>query len=277
MATLAYPVDAQTTEAIPRTQISPLAVQPPSARVFVIPAYNEAENLPRLFAELEERPSLFTDGSRIILVDDGSEDATADLVRSYEGPLPIELLSLDSNQGPGAAFRAGFDRALTHCSDDALLVTLEADTTSDLDALPMMFARAADGAELVLASVHGGGRMLNVSAWRRLLSAGAGVVVRLALGLEARTVSSFFRVYRVSILRSAVERYGDDLIEEPGFACKAELLAKIAGLGARIDEVPVDLDGTKRVGESRMKVMPTLIGYWRLMRRGRTAKGPSAT
>ena len=272
MASLAYPVDAGAVEATLQEQIPALTIPPPTALIFVIPAYNEAENLPRLFAELEERPSLFSDGSRIILVDDGSEDATPDLVRSYDGPLPIELVSLDSNQGPGAAFRAGFDRALAHCPDDALVVTLEADTTSDLDALPTMLARAAGGAELVLASVHGGGRMLNVSPWRRLLSAGASVVVRIALGLDAHTVSSFFRVYKVSILRTAVERYGDELIEETGFACKAELLAKIAGLGARIEEVPVDLDGTKRVGTSRMKVMPTLNGYWRLMRRGRAGK-----
>ena len=51
----------------------------------------------------------------------------------------------------------------------------------------------------MLASVHGGGQMVNVSRAPPLLSAGAGVVVRRALGLDARTVSSFFRVYRASI------------------------------------------------------------------------------
>jgi dolichol-phosphate mannosyltransferase len=158
---------------------------------------------------------------------------------------------------------------LADCPDDAFVVTLEADTTSDLDALPAMLEQAICGAELVLASVHGGGQMLNVSPMRRLLSVGAGVVVRFALGLDARTVSSFFRVYRVSVLRRAADRYGDDLIQESGFACMAEVLAKIAALGARVAEVPVDLDATRRVGTSRMKIMPTLRGYLRLMRRGR--------
>ncbi|MGH3092629.1 MAG: glycosyltransferase family 2 protein, partial [Gaiellaceae bacterium] len=120
--------------------------------VFVIPAYNEEENLPRLFAELEARPSLFPGGSRVLIVDDGSQDATAALVESYSGPLPVELIRLERNRGPGAAFRAGFEAALRHCPDDALVVTLEADTTSDLDALPRMLERAAAGAELVLAS-----------------------------------------------------------------------------------------------------------------------------
>ena len=238
-------------------------------RVFVVPALNEEENLPRLFRDLEARPHLLGEAGRVIVVDDGSTDGTAALVGGYAGPLAIELLSLGENQGPGAAFRAGFAAALERCSGDGYLVTLEADTTSDLDALPAMLGRAAAGADLVLASVHGGGKMLNVSPLRRILSVAAGKVVRLCLGLDARTVSSFFRVYRVATIRRALDRYGDGLIQEPGFACKAELLAKLVGLGAQVDEVPVDLDGSRRIGESRMAVLPTLAGYSRLIVRGR--------
>jgi dolichol-phosphate mannosyltransferase len=90
--------------------------------------------------------------------------------------------------------------------------------------------------------------------------------VRLLLGIDARTVSSFFRVYRASVIREASERYGETLITESGFACKAELLAKIAALGTAIEEVPVDLDGARRVGASKMAIGPTLAGYWRLFR-----------
>jgi dolichol-phosphate mannosyltransferase len=235
--------------------------------VFVVPAYDEVENLPRLFADLESCPKLFPPDSRVIIVDDGSTDGTPEIVECYEGWLPVELVKLDHNQGPGAAFRAGFAAVLESSVDEALIVTLEADTTSDLTALPAMLERASNGDDLVLASVHGGGQMVNVGLVRRVLSKGAGVVVRLALGLDARTVSSFFRVYRASALRSAVARYGDDLITEPGFACKAELLAKFAALGARISEVPVDLDASRRVGKSKMRIVPTLRAYWRLIRK----------
>ena len=64
-------------------------------------------------------------------------------------------------------------------------------------------------------------------------------------------MSSFLRVYRASALRSAHDAYGERLIRESGFACKAELLAKFASLGARIEEVPVDLDTSRRVGKSK--------------------------
>jgi dolichol-phosphate mannosyltransferase len=133
-----------------------------------------------------------------------------------------------------------------------------------------MVARANAGAELVLASVHGGGRMLNVGVLRRALSRGAGWFARIALGVDERTVSSFFRVYSAGLLRTGVHRYGDALIRESGFVCKAELLAKLRALGARVEEVPVDVDGSRRVGESKMPVLRTMFGYWRLLARRRT-------
>ena len=256
----------------PRPQPVPPPYRPACPCLFVVPAYNEADNLPRLFDDLAARPELLPAGSRVIVVDDGSVDETAAVVESYAGPLPLELVRLGRNQGPGAAFRAGFAAALGTASPEALVVTLEADTTSDLDALPAMLMRAAAGAELVLASVHGGGKMLNVSLLRRLLSRGAGFATRHALGLDANTVSSFFRVYRADALRNACDRYGESLIRERGFACKAELLSKLVALGARVEEVPVDLDASRREGESKMRILPTLLGYWRLLVRERFAK-----
>ena len=80
--------------------------------VFVVPVYNEAENVPRLLADFECRPELFGGGGRLIVVDDGSTDATSELVDAHRGSIPLELVRLDQNQGPGAAFRAGFAAAL---------------------------------------------------------------------------------------------------------------------------------------------------------------------
>jgi dolichol-phosphate mannosyltransferase len=240
--------------------------------LFVVPAYNEELNLPRLFADLESRPSLFPAGSRLLIIDDGSQDETAAIVDSYTGPLPAEVIRLGRNQGPGAAFRAGFAEALEHCNGEALVVTLEADTTSDLDALPEMIRRAYTGADLVLASWV----MVNVSRFRRTLSGGAAMVINRILGVDAKTVSSFYRVYRASMLRAAAARYGDALIREPGFACKAELLSKLTSMEMRIEEVDVGLDSSRRVGESKMPIFRTIFHYWRLMARQRFARDPIA-
>src|SRR5690242_20372299 len=99
--------------------------------LFVIPEFNEAENLPRLLSDLEGRPERVAAGSRVIVSDDESTDGTPLLAEAHEGDLVVDVVRRGENKGPGAAFRAGFDAALSSCGDEALIVTLEADTTSD--------------------------------------------------------------------------------------------------------------------------------------------------
>jgi dolichol-phosphate mannosyltransferase len=102
--------------------------------------------------------------------------------------------------------------------------------------------------------------------------------MRRTSGVDARTVSTFFRVYRVSILRAGYEHHGERLVRERGFACKAELLFKLSRLGARLEEVPVVIDWSQRDGESKMRVLPTVVAYLRLMTRQAFARrGEEAT
>ncbi|MCW2985537.1 MAG: glycosyltransferase family 2 protein [Conexibacter sp.] len=235
-------------------------------QVFVIPAFNEEENLPRLLHDLEERPMLWQ-GGHVVLVDDGSTDGTVAVAQAYDGPVPLILVRQIRNQGAGRAFDRGFRFALELCDDDDLVVTLESDTTSDLDAVHAMLERARDGADVVLASVHAGGEMVGAGRRRESLSRAASFAVRVTAGIDARTVSSFFRVYRAGILREAYGRHGDAFIREGGFACKAEILGKLSRMDARVEEVPVDLDASRRIGDSKLKVLPTMAGYSRLMAR----------
>ncbi|QEC50098.1 glycosyltransferase family 2 protein [Baekduia soli] len=236
-------------------------------QVFVIPAFNEEANVPRLLHDLEQRPALWA-GGHVLLVDDGSTDDTAGVAAAYDGPVPLMLVRQIRNQGPGRAFDRGFRLALELCDrDDDLVVTLESDTTSDLDALDAMLTRARSGADVVLASVHAGGAIVGAGRHRAGLSRAASFAVRATAGVDARTVSSFFRVYRAGILRRGYLAHDRGFIREGGFACKAEILGKLSRLDAVIEEIPVDLDAGRRIGESKLKVLPTMMGYTRLMAR----------
>jgi dolichol-phosphate mannosyltransferase len=134
-----------------------------------------------------------------------------------------------------------------------------------------MLVRRQEGFEVVLASpyMYGGG-LSNTSLLRVLLSHGANSLIKELLGIHGiLTMSSFFRLYAAPVLRRLQARYGDEILETPGFECMVELLAKLIGAGATISEVAMPLDGSQRLGPSKMKVMRTIRGYLRLFRVGR--------
>ena len=110
----------------------------------VVPAYNEQANLDNLFRELETATASGANDYRIVLVDDGSTDATAEIAEAYDGPLHMDVVKQGVNKGLGAALLAGFQRALED-PDVEVIVTIEADTTSDLGILDGMVGVVSSG------------------------------------------------------------------------------------------------------------------------------------
>ncbi len=232
---------------------------------FVIPAYNEAENVPRLLADLA--PVARNLGARVIFVDDGSTDGTADVIREHASDLHYAIVSHTVNRGLGTAINTGIRAALGESSDDDAIVTLEADTTSDLSDLPAMMEQFEKGADIVLASVYApGGEIIGVAGWRLAASKSVSNTFRYLGGLrQIHTLSSLYRVYRAGTLRRAADTYGYLLVREPGFAANVELLLKLYNAGATVTEVPTINDWRTRKGVSKMQLKPTVIAYGRLM------------
>jgi dolichol-phosphate mannosyltransferase len=232
---------------------------------FVIPAYNEADNIPRLLADLAPRARDL--GARVIIVDDGSSDGTAEAIEEHRQDLHLAVVRHPVNRGLGTAINSGLRAALGESQDGDAIVTLEADNTSDLDDLTMMLARFDEGFDVVLASVYApGGRIVGVAPWRLAASKAVSNSFRMAGGLkEIHTLSSLYRVYRAGTLRRAAETYGYLLVREPGFAANVELLLKLYNAGATVAEVPTVNDWSKRAGVSKMNLKPTMLAYGRLM------------
>ncbi len=232
---------------------------------FVIPAFNERQNIPRLLADLG--PVARDLGARVIFVDDGSSDGTSQEIAAHADGLHLAIVRHRVNRGLGTAINSGLRAALGEATDGDAVVTLEADNTSDLEDLPRMLELFAQGNDVVLASVYApGGRILGVAPWRLAASRSVSDAFRLAGGLrEIHTLSSLYRVYRAGTLRRAAETYGYLLVREPGFAANVELLLKLYNAGASVAEVPTVNDWSRRLGSSKMNLRPTVLAYGRLM------------
>lgn len=243
----------------------------------LVPALNEAENLPFLLDELAPVMNTLKRPWSLLVVDDGSTDDTVPLLKRLGAHHPIEVVSHDTNKGPGAAFLTGFLHLLSDCGPQDPIITLEADTTSDVTILPLMLDHFNAGADVVLASVyHPQGGLKHAPVHRRALSLGANLLMQNAFDARGiHTFSSFYRVYRAGVLTEAFEQYGRQMMAEPGFASVVELLIKLQRMGARVSEVPMVLDSQKRRGVSRMKVLRTMRAYLRLIARLNLEPPPS--
>jgi len=241
--------------------------------IIVLPAYNEEQALPRLLAKLTP---LFTEGrltGRVLVVDDGSRDHTADIVRHWGEP--VELVSHPHNMGLGAAIRTGLTQAASLADDEDAIVTMDADDTHSPGLVPRMVATLEEGYDLVIASRYQpGARTLGVSTTRQFLSWGAGWLFRILLPMEGvRDYTSGFRAYRAALIKRAIERWGNQFIDRNDFSSMPRVLLRMRRLGAIAVEVPMVLRYDRKPGASKMRVsgnvMANLKLIWQELREGR--------
>jgi dolichol-phosphate mannosyltransferase len=237
--------------------------------IFVVPAYNEAENIPKLLGHMREVVASLRRSCHIIVVDDGSVDDTGKLAREHAGGLSLEVVRHETNRGVGTVFRTGFRRALELAGPEDIIVTKEADNTSDLSILPTLVDRIEVGHDIALASCYAkGGGVTGSTIDRHILSFVANLLLRMFFPIRGvHTYSSFYRAHRAKTLRRAFEAYGDSLLEMNGFACMVEMLVKLSRLPISITEVPMVLQCDVRRGSSKMVRRRTIREYVRLIAR----------
>jgi dolichol-phosphate mannosyltransferase len=106
---------------------------------------------------------------------------------------------------------------------------------------------------------------------RKVLSRGASFLLSTVARVRgARDYTCGYRLYRSTMLRRALEAWGDRLIEEVGFVCMAELLVKLGRGGARVAEAPLVLRYDLKEGASKMKILKTITRYFAMARRVRS-------
>lgn len=195
------------------------ASKPPNLSI-ILPVYNEQESLPPLLAELHAALRATGQSYEILLVDDGSTDGSAAVIRgaALESPAVTGIV-FEKNAGQSSAFAAGFRFALGE-----VLITMDADGQNDPADIPLLLA-ALENADVV-----SGVRVRRADDWRRRASSAiANAVRRAVLGDHIVDTGCSLKAYR----RRAVEGI-------PFFVGAHRFLAGICEMrGARVAQVPV--------------------------------------
>jgi len=235
---------------------------------FLIPVFNESKNISYLHQDLVQ--SLPNQDKFFVFVDDCSTDNTVKQIHETFSSNNYIILEKENNIGPGDSFNRGFAWILKNKQENAdYIVTLEGDNTSDLSILPKMISISDLGFDLILASVYSqGGKLDQTTFFRKMLSFFANLIMRITLNLNVLTLSSFYRVYKISLIQKIKDK-NQFIISENGFLSKGEILIKAIQLNASIIEVPTTLLSTRRKGKSKMKISKTLIDYLRLIFKSR--------
>ncbi|RRD80065.1 polyprenol monophosphomannose synthase [Alloprevotella sp. OH1205_COT-284] len=215
--------------------------------VVIIPTYNEKENIEAI---LRAVIGLDEHAFDVLVIDDGSPDGTADIVKKLmNGDLNgrVHLIERAGKLGLGTAYIAGFKWAIEKKYD--YIFEMDADFSHDPNDLPRLYrACAEEGNDLAIGSRYVTG--VNVVNWpmgRVLMSYFASKYVRFITGIPVHDTTAGFKCYR----RKVLETIDLDRIRFKGYAFQIELKFTAHLLGFRIAEVPV-IFVNRRLGTSKM-------------------------
>jgi len=213
------------------------------ATLVCVPTYNEAGNI----AEVLTRTRRASPDASILVIDDGSPDGTADAASELAEQLGgIEVMRRAAKAGLGRAYMAAFAWGLERGFD--VLVEMDADLSHDPAALPDLERTVASGADLAIGSRYvPGGATVGWAVHRRVLSRGGNLYASTILRLPVRDLTSGFRAYAGTALRSVdfAKARAD------GYGFQIEMALAVARSGGVIREIPITF--TERVsGESKM-------------------------
>jgi dolichol-phosphate mannosyltransferase len=229
-------------------------------RLVIIPTYNEKENIADILGHVFGLEPAF----HVLVVDDGSPDGTAAIVKGQQQRWPdrLHLIERSGKLGLGTAYITGFKWALAKGYD--FIFEMDADFSHDPNDLVRLYKACAEqGADMSVGSRYVKGGQVKDWSWDRiLLSFGASLYVRSILWLGVRDTTAGFVCYR----RRVLERLALDEIKFIGYAFQIEMKYRAKLAGFRIVEVPITFVDRQK-GKSKMSAnifREAIVGVWRM-------------
>jgi glycosyltransferase involved in cell wall biosynthesis len=225
----------------------------------VVPAFNEAERIAQSLRVVLDYLAAHAPGSELIVINDGSTDATGQTIRevfSETSNVETKLLENFPNRGKGAAVRRGLLAATR-----AIGLFMDADLSTPIDEMPKLIEPIAAGEE----DLTFGSRALNRELighhqpWRREQAGRVfNLLVRLATGLPYWDTQCGFKAFRLAACRPILER-----ASAIGFGFDVELLFLAERAGLRLREIPVrwnHYEGSKiRIVRDSMRMLREVL------------------
>ncbi len=206
----------------------------------IIPVYNEEENIAALFAQLREALTGSGRSYEIIAVDDGSSDASFELLRELHAQDDhLQVIRFRRNFGQTAAFAAGFDH-----SRGEVVITMDADLQNDPADIPLLLAEVDKGYDVV-----SGWRVDRQDALvtRRLPSMVANWLISQVTGVHLHDYGCSLKAYRREVIKG-VQLYGE---------LHRFIPALSSWMGVSVTEIPVR-HHARRFGKSKYGISRTI-------------------
>lgn len=217
-----------------------------SDSIVIIPTYNEKENIEKITRAVFALPKCF----HILVIDDGSPDGTATIVKNLQKSGfsdRLFLLERSGKLGLGTAYIVGFKWALARHYE--FVFEMDADFSHNPNDLPRLYAACKEeGNDLAIGSRYISG--VNVVNWpigRVLMSYFASRYVQFVTGFRVHDTTAGFVCYR----RKVLETIPLDAIRFKGYAFQIEMKYTAHKIGFKIKEVPV-VFVNRREGSSKM-------------------------
>ncbi|MDD3201743.1 MAG: polyprenol monophosphomannose synthase [Bacteroidales bacterium] len=202
-------------------------------QVVLIPTYNEKENIEKIIRAVLSLEIDF----HILVIDDGSPDGTADIVKRLQKEFPESLFILERSgkQGLGTAYITGFKWAIEHEYD--YVIEMDADFSHNPKDLPRLYkACTENGVDLAIGSRYCNGiSVINWPIGRVIMSYYASMYVRTILGMKVYDTTAGFKCYSVKLLKAI----DFDRIKMKGYGFQIEMKYNAYKLGYKIEEVPI--------------------------------------
>ncbi|MBR5735601.1 MAG: polyprenol monophosphomannose synthase [Bacteroidales bacterium] len=228
-------------------------------KVIIIPTYNEIENIEKMLRKVMS----LEDGFNVLIIDDGSPDGTAQVVKKLmtEYPERIFIIERAGKQGLGTAYITGFNWSLEHGYD--YIFEMDADFSHNPDDLPRLYRACSEGgADLAIGSRYCNGiSVINWPIGRVIMSYYASVYVRTVLGMKVYDCTAGFKCYK----RRVLDAIDFDRVRMRGYGFQIEMKYNAYKLGYKIKEVPIIfVDRTE--GVSKMSSGIFGEAFWGVMK-----------